>query len=85
MPYHFLDMELCDLNLEKFIEYDWKESSAKRISGSLVNVVEVLPILRLLQIREIMKDMTRGLAYIHSRKEIHRDLTPRNGNLSWYD
>lgn len=32
----------------------------------------------------IMSHITRGVEFIHSRKQVHRDLKPRNSTFSWY-
>ena len=80
MPYYFLDMEFCDLNLETYIKWDWKDAMRERIHyGTEAEIEVLLPILRLLQILQIMKSICSGLTFIHDHKEIHRDLKPRNG------
>jgi len=40
---------------------------------------ELGPVIRAAQIWNIMADISSGVAFIHSRGEIHRDLKPRNG------
>ena len=35
--------------------------------------------LKLLNIWTIMSDITKGLAFLHEHRQIHRDLKPRNG------
>src|SRR5271155_1500029 len=55
--HYFIDMELCDKNLEQYIQ-----TSNVDIEG----------------IWAIMRDVTDGVAFIHSHKEVHRDLKPRN-------
>jgi len=72
-PYYSIDMELCDLNLEKYIAEDFG-SVESLSSGSLIRA----PV-DLCHLFGIMKDITSGLAFIHSQKEIHRDLKPVNG------
>ena len=56
--FYFIDMELCDKNLETYIkESHW---------------------LPMHEVWDIMKDVANGLAYIHLRSQVHRDLKPRN-------
>ena len=76
MPYYFLDMELCELNLEIYIKQQWRASMEKRLPAATTNISQMLSNLRMLQIRDIMKDISRGVAFIHVKKEIHRDLEP---------
>ena len=65
-PYFFIDMELCDFNLETYISQRWVDRLEDRF--------------KLPQILRIMRDITNGITFIHETKEIHRDLKPRNGN-----
>jgi len=59
--HYFIDMELCDRNLEEYIQ-----TSDVEING----------------VWGIMRDITDGVAFIHSHKEVHRDLKPRNSTPS---
>lgn len=78
-PYIFLDMELCDLNLEDYIQRKWPPGIEELIPSFAI-VDTLAPPLRIIPIWEIMRDICSGVAYIHDRGEIHRDLKPRNGN-----
>src|SRR5271154_4095534 len=62
---YYIDMELCDGNLDQFMR-DHLPSSTTPIHIS--------------DIWNIMVQITSGLAYIHSFGEIHRDIKPRNSN-----
>jgi serine/threonine protein kinase len=63
--YTFIDMELCDFNLEDYIE-----------GGGLLK----LGIRgRHQKCLAIIRDLADGLTYIHWKGEIHRDLKPKNG------
>jgi serine/threonine protein kinase len=75
--YH-IDMELCDLNLERWIYQKWDENTAKKLPHL---TVELPPRMRLGQVWDIMEDITRAVAFIHDEHEIHRDLKPSNGTL----
>ena len=78
--YHFLDMELCDINLEKYITRDWTTSVQAKMPFF---TAEMSPLMRMFQVWEIMENITSAVAFIHENKEVHRDLKPRNGNLSY--
>ena len=69
--YGFIDMELCDLNLEEFNRCQWKriEATHRLPAGSLE-----------LETWNIMSQIADGLAFMHRQREVHRDLKPRNGN-----
>jgi len=74
--YYHLDMELCDLNLQHYIERKWTPAIQEKMPYF---TVEPLPMRnKRAQIWDIMEDITSGLAFIHLHKEIHRDLKPRN-------
>ena len=74
--FYFLDMELCDLNLESYINRRWTPALQKRIQYF---TSELPSSMRTAQLWHIMEDMTCGVAFIHQHKEVHRDLKPRNG------
>ena len=69
-------MELCNLSLECYIESKQKEILLPSSSNCST------PRMRIMQIWDIMEDVTNGIAFIHAEKEIHRDLKPRNSKLS---
>ncbi len=64
---YYIDMELCDGNLEQFMQ-EHSPSNAKPIDME--------------QIWSIMRQIARGVAFIHSQGEVHRDIKPRNSTLS---
>jgi len=75
--YYYIDMELCELNLEEYIhEFEFKLSSTSQELPSL------LP-LDTKSLMLIMRDVSRGLAFIHENDEVHRDIKPRNSNTSY--
>jgi serine/threonine protein kinase len=73
--HYYLDMELCDMNLENFIQRKW---TAKMELLLPYMTTDSGPRMRTVQIWNIMEDTSNGLAYIHGLNEIHRDLKPRN-------
>jgi len=73
---YFIDMELCDLNLDQCIYRTWDESTAKKLPWIKT---ELPPQTRMGQVWDIMEDITRAVDFIHSEHEIHRDLKPSNG------
>jgi eukaryotic-like serine/threonine-protein kinase len=62
---YYIDMELCEFNLEQYIyEFDTAD--------------RMLPALDMTNLLKIMRDVCRGLAFIHECKMIHRDIKPQN-------
>jgi serine/threonine protein kinase len=76
--FYFLDMELCELNLEHYIERKW----TPLITAKVPYFTNEQPTrMRTSQIWDIMEDISSGVGFIHLQNEIHRDLKPRNGKL----
>jgi serine/threonine protein kinase len=76
-PYSFycIDMELCDMSLHYYIHGERRyifHDTAVAVSNDAP-----LP-KKMLNIWTIMFQITQGLAFIHSHKQVHRDLKPRN-------
>jgi serine/threonine protein kinase len=70
-PYYYIDMEFCDLNLHECIyEYERKDHSAFKGLSQLDTKA----------LLQIMRDVSRGLTFIHEHKEVHRDIKPNNSN-----
>lgn len=70
--FSFIDMELCDLNLEDYIQRKWP------LRLSQTNFLDFPSNYRTI-ISDIMIDIASGLGFIHGLQEVHRDLKPRNG------
>jgi serine/threonine protein kinase len=70
---YFIDMELCDISLEQYI------NGAGAIMGfhRLQNWKKLEPDIFL--ITAIMQQLLSGLAFIHKSGKVHRDLNPKNG------
>ena len=68
LQYHYIDMELCDFDLQHFIYTtvadDVMNSPCSRHKDD--------------KIWHIVEDISCGVAFIHSRDCIHRDLKPHN-------
>jgi serine/threonine protein kinase len=70
--YYYIDMEVCDLNLEEYIyEFDFKNPSTSHEGQTLLA-------LHTKSLMQIMRDISRGLTFIHENREVHRDIKPRN-------
>lgn len=79
---YYFDMELCIFNLEDYILSNARETFglSRYFSPSAMD-----DHLGCLSLWGIMTQITNGLVYIHSQRELHRDLKPRNSmflNLS---
>jgi serine/threonine protein kinase len=75
--FYYIDMQMCDMNLEYWIEHSYAQNEAAKkkalsFTGEIASLMTE-------DIWTIMKDISRGLTFIHERKVIHRDIKPRNG------
>jgi serine/threonine protein kinase len=71
----FIDMELCDLTLEKYMNNHWPAPpNPNEIQYSPQDTIDFA--------WSVMKDFTAGLKSIHNAKHVHRDLKPENG-FAW--
>jgi serine/threonine protein kinase len=82
-PYYFFDMEYHPINLEKRIKD--LESLLKPLSNGNQDFDTTFK--SMFKVMRIVADITKGLAFIHSKGEVHRDLKPQNGiaTLSFAD
>jgi NIMA (never in mitosis gene a)-related kinase 2 len=69
--YYHIDMEMCEVNLNDYIQGVRPSISQERVSTPVA-----VP-----EIWQIMGDISSGLSFVHSLGEVHRDLKPRNGIL----
>jgi serine/threonine protein kinase len=91
--YYFIDMEFCDFNLHNYI-HDPSTISVEIDDSPDIEIMDPIHLLlgtikkevewsmKLLNIWTIMSETAAGLAFLHSHGQVHRDLKPRNGNLS---
>ena len=63
--WYYIDMELCEFNLEQYI-YDFDTAD------------RTLPVLTMSTLLKIMQEVSRGLAFIHESRKVHRDIKPQN-------
>ena len=72
LSYAFIDMELCELNLDDYNKSLWVVA---KVDGGPTET----------QIWSVMMEIASGLSYIHDNKAIHGDLKPSNGRypLPW--
>ena len=74
--YYFIDMELCDFNLNTYIEELWTPTPDDERLGFLPDE----PNRRMRYVWTIMSQIASGVTHIHSHKVIHRDLKPQNSS-----
>lgn len=76
LRFYYIDMELCQGNLDNYIKnlhpYQYDMSGSRSLLGlgherGIWNVWD------------IVEQITSGIQYIHSCKEVHRDIKPQNG------
>jgi len=75
--FYYIDMELCELHLGQYLR-----NEIKGVRG-LLEWPRVISEGHLdFLVCAIMQQIIRGLVFIHSKGEAHRDLTPQNGILN---
>lgn len=62
----FIDMELCEMNLETYNSVRWKDPSALGQEGPR-------------KTWDIIGQIAAGLVFLRENRAIHRDLKPQNG------
>jgi serine/threonine protein kinase len=75
---YYIDMDLCDMNLNSYIA-----SIPKSWPDHLAGKGRFFPAYDSSIIWAIMKDIAKGLSFIHSLGEVHRDLKPQNSSSSF--
>lgn len=72
--YYFIDMKLCELNLEQYIHDDSRLNPLRFLKNDPSEI-------KTMQIWNIMTQITTDVDFLHNHKEIHRDLKPCNNIL----
>lgn len=78
--YYYIDMELCDLNLDDYIHGD-RQASFPMARAHAINIFVSKDCSLLEKMRNvwtIMIHISQGLDFIHQNGQVHRDLKPRN-------
>jgi serine/threonine protein kinase len=76
----YLDLELCEFNLEWYIKKRlWKPTGEELSETGSSRLPQLELLTRARYIWVIMMQVASGLEFIHGLKEVHRDLKPRNG------
>jgi serine/threonine protein kinase len=73
--YIFIDMEFCSKNLDEYIQLSRMASPLPPVAANM----------RADEIWSISEQIADALAFIHSHHEIHRDLKPQNGSVSFLE
>ena len=85
--YFYIDMDLCDSNLHDYIHGTrivLNEEASFRDHANPVYVPRECDFLvKLRNACTIVTHISDGLQFIHENGHVHRDLKPRNGNVSW--
>jgi serine/threonine protein kinase len=71
--FYYVDMELCQLDLDQYIRNLWPPSVIGR-SRYFMHAETDMKLIWM-----TMSDIASGLSFIHSLDEVHRDLKPQNG------
>lgn len=75
----FIDVELCAFNLETYARELWAPAGLERLSLDDGGIPKVDSRLRMPYIWVIMIQLASAIHFIHSLRQIHRNLKPRNG------
>jgi serine/threonine protein kinase len=71
----FIDMELCDLNLQDFISQSWPPAldNTSPFLGRNISETE-----RMSNVWNIIEQLVSGVAHLHDHNLVHRDIKPQN-------
>jgi serine/threonine protein kinase len=75
-PYYYIDMELCEMNLQDYIQSTTPADPSKSLPRFIKGGGGTDS---LLQIWTVMSQIGSGVEYIHCEDQIHRDIEPANG------
>ena len=80
-PFYAIDMELCEVSLEKYIQTEFNASAPDIVPVSIYRSRYLGRVERIAKWRGIVSiilDILHGLKFIHVHDEVHRDLKPTN-------
>ena len=80
-PYYYFDMELCDFNLNDYIQGKPLPEFFPQVLKTVISASEM----RLSNLWNIMEQIAKGVEFIHMNNEVHRDLKPSNSTASFLD
>jgi serine/threonine-protein kinase/endoribonuclease IRE1 len=81
--YYFIDMELCNMNLDQYIYH--KTINSLDPSQALPYFITDSPSpVKSHQIWNIMRQIANGVVHLHTLSMAHRDLKPANGTLFFF-
>ena len=72
--FYFIDMELCDCNLEEYIHNKRAVPRLLSLKNAINHGLGPLYVCRITQ------QITDGLKFMHDHNEVHRDFSPQNGS-----
>jgi serine/threonine protein kinase len=76
---YYIDMELCDYNLEEYIQTQRSKAATESPGSVQVESDEMRGELRLRGVADILNQIGLGIEFINNLGEVHRDLKPSNG------
>lgn len=80
VPFYYIDMELCEGNLEEYIRGNQRQKFEQYNNPRLLNLSNCdCPVG---SIWDVVEQIASGIQFIHSCGEVHRDLKPRNGTTT---
>ena len=78
-PFYFIDMELCQGNLEDFLQGRHPETFRLSANPHFFGLEFEADARWIGTAWDIVEQITSGIQFIHGCGEVHRDLKPRNG------
>jgi serine/threonine protein kinase len=78
--YYYIDMELCDINLDDYIHGDRNVIflTTRGFASNVFVAKECSLLEKMRNLWTIMIHISQGLEFIHQNGQVHRDLKPRN-------
>jgi serine/threonine protein kinase len=80
---YYIDMELCDFNLEDYINGRFSiglvQPTAVLDGNKITDLQQNEALLKQQNVWFAMMHISEGLLFLHERNFVHRDLKPKNG------